>query len=111
MGDWKSRLLPSGNVWQDVGRMVAWWTIVCVHWRWAFEGEEWPGTSKVLENWRRTMMETLSVMWWSGERGRERMELLIVLAEGKVQRPVAGGRMVGISLRGRDGSLGRSGVG
>ena len=32
IGDWKSRLLPSGNIWQDVGRMVAWWTIVCVHW-------------------------------------------------------------------------------
>ena len=65
----------------------------------------------MLENWRRLMVEMLSVMWWSGERGREKVEQLIVLAEGKVQRPMTGERLLWVSLRGRDGALGRRGIG
>ena len=30
-------MLPVGNLWEDVGKVVAWWVMLYHHWHWVFD--------------------------------------------------------------------------
>ena len=53
-------MIPGKSVWQNVGKVVAWWVLMRWHWAWVFDKVGWPGEEVVMRSWREEMEIVLS---------------------------------------------------
>ena len=61
-GGFQFWMLPGKSVWQNVGKVVAWWVLMRWHWAWVFDKTQWPGVEVVFGNWREEMEIVLSAL-------------------------------------------------
>ena len=110
-GNWKTRLLPEGDLWKDLGKCVAWWVLLQEHWHWAFESVIWKSREGLKVAWRQKMEEILIIWWWRGGHWRRRVEEAMEKSNGRVKAPLEGGRYVEVKVRLKNGTMVRRGVG